>query len=74
VRSLTAVEPYLHTFLAGNNPKTVVLNLVKPLAAVGQFCGFDRKARRDEPGREGTLQHADLIKVRHVSVDELVNL
>jgi hypothetical protein len=23
----------------------------------GQFVGFSRKARRDEPSREGTLQH-----------------
>jgi hypothetical protein len=45
--------------LPGDDPKPVVLDLVQPLAALGQFCGFDRKARRDEPGREGTLQHAD---------------
>jgi hypothetical protein len=28
-------------------------------AAIGQLIGFDREARRDEPGRERTLQHAD---------------
>jgi hypothetical protein len=28
-----------------------------------QCCGFCRKARRDEPGREGTLQHAAEIKL-----------
>jgi hypothetical protein len=27
------------------------------LAARRQLCGFDWQARRDEPGREGTLQH-----------------
>jgi hypothetical protein len=37
--------------------KPVVLDLVQPLAAGGQLSGFDREARRDEPGREGTLQH-----------------
>jgi hypothetical protein len=26
-------------------------------AAIGQLIGFDREARRDEPGRERTLQH-----------------
>jgi hypothetical protein len=30
-----------------------------PLPAERQFRGFCREARRDEPGREGTLQHAD---------------
>jgi hypothetical protein len=30
-----------------------VLDLVQPLAAIRQFCRFDRKARRDEPGRAG---------------------
>jgi hypothetical protein len=27
------------------------------LAAGRQLIGFGREARRDEPGREGTLQH-----------------
>jgi hypothetical protein len=36
---------------------------VQPLAAGRQCCGFCRKARRDEPGREGTLQHAEQIKL-----------
>jgi len=35
-----------------------MLDLVQPLAAGRQFIGFGRKARRDEPGREGTL-HTD---------------
>jgi hypothetical protein len=34
------------------------LPFVQPLAAGGQFIGFCRKARRDEPGREDThMQH-----------------
>ena len=38
--------------------KTVMLDLVQPLAAGRQFIGFGRKARRDEPGREGAhTQH-----------------
>jgi hypothetical protein len=54
----------LSASLAGNDAEAViVLNLVQPLAAGGQFIGFDWKARRDEPGREGTLQHAGTNKV-----------
>jgi hypothetical protein len=30
---------------------------VQPLAAGRQLRGFGWEARRDEPGREGTLQH-----------------
>src|SRR5262245_48371910 len=56
----TAVEPHLRAILAGDNPKTVVLDLMQPLAAGGQLIGFGREARRDEPGREGTLQHAEM--------------
>jgi hypothetical protein len=44
LKSLTCA-PFLR------DAKAVVLDLVQPLAALGQFCGFDRKARRDEPGR-----------------------
>ena len=40
-----------------------MLDLVQPLAAGRQFRGFDGEARRDEPGREGTLQHAEQIKL-----------
>src|SRR5262249_15614434 len=36
-----------------------------PLAAGRQCCGFWRKARRDEPGRNGTLQHANQISLAH---------
>jgi hypothetical protein len=35
-----------------------VLDFVQPLAAGRQFIGFGWEARRDEAGREGTLQHA----------------
>ena len=49
--------------LAGNNPKAIVLDLMQPLAAGGQLRGFGWKARRDEPGRQGTLQHAGQIKL-----------
>jgi hypothetical protein len=44
---------------AGNDAETVMLDLVQPLAAWGQLIGFRREARRDEPGRKGTLQHVD---------------
>jgi hypothetical protein len=53
-----AVEPHLGAVLPGDHPKTVMLDFVQPLAARRQLCGFDWEARRDEPGREGTLQHA----------------
>jgi hypothetical protein len=36
---------------------------VQPLAAGRQCVSFGRKARRDEPGRQGTLQHAGTNKV-----------
>jgi hypothetical protein len=39
------------------HPEAVVLDLVQPLAAGGQLVGPCGKARRDESGREGTLQH-----------------
>jgi hypothetical protein len=32
---------------------------MQPLGDAGQFIGFGGKARRDEPGREGTLQHVE---------------
>ncbi len=49
-----AVEPHALPVLAGNNPKTIVLDLVQPLAGRGQAIGLCREARRDEPGREGS--------------------
>ena len=33
--------------------------VIQLLAAGGQLIGFGWEARRDEPGREGTLQHVD---------------
>src|SRR5215471_17349785 len=30
----------------------------------GQLIGFGRKARRDEPGRPGTLQHVEINRIR----------
>jgi hypothetical protein len=39
------------------------LPFVQPLAAGGQLVGLGRKARRDKPGRKGTLQHAGTNKV-----------
>jgi len=47
------------TSLARNDAEAVMLNFVQPLAARWQFVGFCRKARRDEPGGQGTLQHVD---------------
>ena len=42
-----------------------MLDFVQPLAAGRQLIGFGWKARRDEPGRQGTLQHAEQIKSRN---------
>jgi len=42
---------------AGNDAKAIVLDLMQPLAAGWQLIGLCREARRDEPGRKGTLQH-----------------
>jgi hypothetical protein len=58
----TAIEPYPPVALAGDDVETVVLDLVQPLAARGQLVGFGWEARRDEPGREGALQHGGLDK------------
>jgi hypothetical protein len=44
---------------AGNDAEAVVLDLMQPIAAGGQFVSFGREARRDEPSRQGTLQHVD---------------
>jgi len=59
----TAIEPHSRAVFPGNNPKAIMLDLVQPIAAGRQCCGFCRKARRDEPGRQGTLQHAGQIKL-----------
>src|SRR6516225_352533 len=55
----TAIEAHSLAVLAGNDAEAVVLDLVQPLAAGRQLIGLSRKARRDEPGREGTLQHEE---------------
>jgi hypothetical protein len=36
---------------------------VNPQAAGRQCVGLNGEARRDEPGRKGTLQHAEQIKL-----------
>ena len=51
----TAIEPHPLASLAGNDAKAVVLDFVQPLAAGRQLIGFGWEARRDEPGRQGTL-------------------
>jgi hypothetical protein len=55
--SWTAVEPHPVAILARDNPEAIVLDLVQPQVAGGQLVGLCGKARRDESGREGTLQH-----------------
>ena len=57
----TAVEPHLRASLAGNDAEAVVLDLMQPLAAGWQLIGFNWEARRDEPRRQGTLQHVNPI-------------
>src|SRR5262249_15877983 len=59
----TAVEPHPLAILAGNDAKAVMLDLMQPLAAGRQLVGFGGEARRDEAGRDGTLQHDALSKV-----------
>ena len=49
--------------LAGNDAEAVMLDFVQPLAAGRQLVGFGRKAWRDEPGGEGTLQHVAQIEL-----------
>src|SRR5215471_13737059 len=49
--------------LAGNDAKAVMLDFVHPLAAGRQLIGFGWEARRDEPGREGTLQHVETNRI-----------
>jgi hypothetical protein len=43
--------------LAGDNPEAIVLDFMQPQVAGRQLVGLYGKARRDESGREGTLQH-----------------
>src|SRR5262249_31968504 len=62
--SRTKANPARHDYRAelagpGDNTKAVVFDFMKPLAAGGQLVGFGWETRRDEPGREGTLQHVN---------------
>jgi hypothetical protein len=59
VLARTTIEPHSRAVLPGDNPKAVMLDLVQSLAAGRQLVGFGWKARRDEPGRESTLQHVE---------------
>src|SRR5262249_24236035 len=61
--SRTAVEPHLRALLARDDAEAVVLDLVQPQAAGRQLVGFGWETRRDEPGRDGTLQHDALSKL-----------
>ena len=54
----TAVEPHPPAGLACYDAEAVMFDFMQPLAAGGQLIGFGWETRRDEPGREGTLQHA----------------
>ncbi len=60
-----AIEPHSWAVLPGNDSEAVVLDLVQPLAAGGKLIGFGGKARRNEPRREGALQHGGLDKGGH---------
>jgi hypothetical protein len=53
----SAVQLHPCAVLSGDDAEAVVLDFVQPLAAGRQLVGLCGKARRDEPGREGTLQH-----------------
>jgi len=55
----TTIEPHLCALLARNDAEAVVLDLMQPLAARRQLIGFGGEARRDEAGREDTLQHGE---------------
>src|SRR5262245_10461832 len=57
------VKPHLRAILAGNHSKPVVLDLMQPLSAGRQSIRLGWKARRDESGWEGTLQHSSLNTV-----------
>jgi hypothetical protein len=61
--SASPVEPYPPVALADDDAEAIVLDLVQPLAARRQLRGFGWEARRDEPRRQGTLQHAGQIKL-----------
>src|SRR6516164_5647445 len=58
-----AVEPHSRALLPSNNPKAMCLISCRHWPPDGSFVVLMGKARRDEPGREGTLQHAEQIKL-----------
>jgi hypothetical protein len=55
----TAIEPHAVAILACDHPEAIVLAFMQPQVAGAQLVDFCGKARRDEPGWQGTLQHAD---------------
>jgi hypothetical protein len=61
------MQSLTRSILAGNDAKAVVLDFVNPLPAGWRPMCFCGKARRDESGRQGTLQHAELIRFRGIS-------
>jgi hypothetical protein len=54
-----AVEPNPRAVLTGDDPEAVVFDFMQPQRPGRRMLGFCGQARRDELGREGTLQHAD---------------
>src|SRR5262249_43558482 len=52
------IKPHAWTVFAGDDPEAVVLNLMQPRLAGWQRFGSGGEARRDETGRQGTLQHS----------------
>src|SRR5262245_30126378 len=59
----TAIEPHPPASLAGNDAEAVMLDLMQPLAARGQLIGFGWETRRNEAGRQGSLQHVKRVIV-----------
>ena len=59
----TAIEPHSWAVLPGDDSEAVVLDLMQPIAAGRQLVGFGWGARRDEPGREGTLQDVETNRI-----------
>jgi hypothetical protein len=60
-----AIEPHAVAIPARDDSKSVVLDLVQPQVARTQLVGLCREARRDEPGREGTLQRVATNRIGH---------
>jgi hypothetical protein len=50
-------NPVTAPSLACDDAEAVVLDLIQPSVAGRQLIGSGREARRDEPGRQGTLQY-----------------